>query len=123
MGWTVDRQQKPESIHTTVTSHHEDKIAGFLDDLRAAIVHVKAHPEDRGKGNAAMYGMMAKVPFRGMVKHSVEKVMESMYGPDALTHPAEPGNDQSGPPLLRALSKYGGVPPGGLHRLGELQTD
>jgi glutamate/tyrosine decarboxylase-like PLP-dependent enzyme len=122
LGWNVDRQQKPESIHTTLTSHHEDKVQLFLDDLRGAVREAKAHPEDRGKGNAAMYGMMAKVPFRGMVKHSVEKVMESMYGPDALTQPAEPGNDQSGPPLLRALSKYGGVALGVLDRWDELKA-
>jgi sphinganine-1-phosphate aldolase len=121
LGWSIDRQQKPESIHMTVTSQHESVVPVFLDDLRAVVEHVKAHPEDRGKGNAAMYGMMAKVPFRGMVKHSVEKVMESMYGPDALDMPNDVARSEGGP-ILRALSKYSGVALGVLDRWDELKA-
>ena len=42
------------------------------------------------RGNAAMYGMMAKIPFRGMVKSSVLDIMEKMYGP----HAADPGFEE-----------------------------
>jgi len=38
-------------------------------------------PELKSKGNAAMYGMMAKVPLRFMVKSAVHKVLEGMYAP------------------------------------------
>jgi glutamate/tyrosine decarboxylase-like PLP-dependent enzyme len=122
LGWTVDRQQKPESIHCTLTANHDGKIAGYLDDLRAAVLHVKANPEGKGKGNAAMYGMMAKVPFRGMVRHSIEKVMESMYGPDALAETDVAGAAAKSGPLVRALSKYGGVALGVLDRWDELKA-
>lgn len=121
-GWTVDRQQKPECIHCTLTSNHEAVVPLYIEALRDAVAHVKAHPEERGKGNAAMYGMMAKVPFRGMVKHSVEKVMEQMYGPDALADLDQATSGESSGPLLRALSKYGGVALGVLDRWDELKS-
>ena len=122
MGYSVDRQQKPECIHLTLTSHHEGRIEGYVADLERAVTHVKSHPEAKSSGNAAMYGMMAKVPFRGMVKHSVEKVMESMYGPDAAENTGELGQNESDGPILRALTKYGGVALGVLDRWDELKT-
>ena len=54
---------------------------GFVADLQEAVAHVQAHPELSSEGND-VYGMMAKVPVRGLVKLSVQKVMEGMYGPD-----------------------------------------
>lgn len=81
-GWTVDRQQKPNCIHTTLMAKHIPLYPQYLKDLRAAVETVKAHPELARSGTAAMYGMMAKVPFRGMVRKSIRKIMEGMYGPD-----------------------------------------
>jgi glutamate/tyrosine decarboxylase-like PLP-dependent enzyme len=80
-GWSVDRQQHPASIHCTVTSNHGAVVGEYLADLREAVEHVRAHPGEASSGSAAMYGMMAKIPFRGLVKRSVGKVMEAMYGP------------------------------------------
>jgi hypothetical protein len=89
-GWSVDRQQRPASVHCTVTSNHLPVIDDYLRDLTDAVARVKAHPEVASSGNAAMYGMMAKVPFRGMIRSSVRKVMEGLYGPTALApDPAE----------------------------------
>jgi hypothetical protein len=45
------------------------------------VAEVRADPSRKSRGNAAMYGMMAKVPFRGLVRKGVEGVMEAMYGP------------------------------------------
>jgi hypothetical protein len=44
---------------------------------------LKENPELNTSGQAAMYGMMAKIPLRGMIKTSVLSIMEKMYGPDA----------------------------------------
>jgi len=81
-GWHIDRQQKPESLHMTLSPNHEESIKEFILDLRDAVDHVKAHPELATSGQAAMYGMMAKIPFRGMIKSSVLSIMEKMYGPE-----------------------------------------
>jgi glutamate/tyrosine decarboxylase-like PLP-dependent enzyme len=107
-GWNVDRQQRPSCVHTTVTSNHVAVIPAYLRDLRAAVDHVLAHPEESASGNAAMYGMMARVPFRGMINASVKKVMKGLYGPGALApDPAELAAQDDGP-VSRLLSKHGG---------------
>lgn len=82
-GWTVDRQQRPPSVHLTITKNHVPTIDAYLEDLRAAVAEARAHPDLARSGTAPMYGMMAKVPMRGMVKTSVRKVMEAMYAPGA----------------------------------------
>lgn len=79
--WALDRQHKPASLHCTVNAHNGPVIDDFADDLEEAVERVKANPELAGEGEAAMYGMMAKIPVRSAVEASVRKVMESMYGP------------------------------------------
>ena len=83
-GWTVDRQQRPASVHLTVTANHLAIVEPYLADLRAAVDDVKRDPSIAQSGNAPMYGMMAKAPLRGFVGHSVRKVMEAMYAPGAV---------------------------------------
>ena len=83
-GWSTDRQQYPESMHVTLSPVHADHIKEYLLDLKDAVETVKSHPELNQTGQAAMYGMMAKIPFRGMIKSSVLSIMEKMYGPDAM---------------------------------------
>ena len=84
-GWHADRQQHPNSIHLTVMSQHLDIVDIYLRDLQEAVDYVRAHPEAKSRGNAAMYGMMAKIPVRRMVKSAVLSVMEGMYAPGAHT--------------------------------------
>jgi len=81
-GWYVDRQQHPESIHLTISPVHAECKEEYIQDLKEAVAHIKAHPELNTSGQAAMYGMMAKIPFRGMIKSSVQGLMEKMYGPE-----------------------------------------
>jgi glutamate/tyrosine decarboxylase-like PLP-dependent enzyme len=83
-GWTVDRQQMPPSIHLTVTANHAAIVDAYIADLRAAVEEVRKNPHLAASGNAPMYGMMAKIPMRGMVAGSVRKVMEAMYAPGAV---------------------------------------
>ena len=81
-GWHIDRLQRPEGLHSMVTPAHEAVADRYLKDLIESIEFVKEHPELASKGNAAMYGMIANVPFRGLIKSQVGKMMEKMYGPD-----------------------------------------
>ncbi len=81
-GWHIDRQQKPEALHGMVSPTHAAVTEKYLQDLRDSVAFVKAHPEMGTKGNAAMYGMVAHIPMRGMIKKNVLKLMEGMYGPD-----------------------------------------
>jgi sphinganine-1-phosphate aldolase len=81
-GWHVDRNQSPESLHAMVTLGHEKFVDDFLEALKEAIAHVKENPELNKSGNAAMYGMIAKIPMRGMIKSQVHKMMQQMYSPE-----------------------------------------
>ena len=106
-GWSIDRQQHPASIHCTVTSNHLPIVDEYVRDLAQAVAYVRQHPEVKSRGNAAMYGMMAKIPMRGMVKQGVLKVMEQMYGPEGADDLSGVGKGKNDGPLLRAMNKYG----------------
>lgn len=81
-GWLMDRLQRPEALHAMVTPLHRRIVDEFVADLRESVAYVRKHPGEARQGTAAMYGMMAKVPLRGVVKNEVRKMMEQMYGPD-----------------------------------------
>ena len=108
-GWWFDRQQTPASIHMTVMPNHSETLEEFISELKEVIEHVKAHPELAKTGDAAMYGMMAKIPARGLVKKSVEKVMESMWGPTGELPDFEKGigSDEGAPVWMKLADKYG----------------
>ncbi|MBC8440899.1 MAG: aspartate aminotransferase family protein [Deltaproteobacteria bacterium] len=81
-GWHIDRLQRPEGLHAMVSPAHEAVADQYLKDLNDSLEFVKTHPELASRGNAAMYGMIANIPFRGLIKKQVQKMMEKMYGPD-----------------------------------------
>lgn len=92
-GWHMDRQQRPEALHAMITPWHARFAEGFLDDLRASVEAVRGRPELATSGNAAMYGMIAHIPLRGMIKQNVLKIFMDLYGPAGsqpdLTAPAD----------------------------------
>lgn len=81
-GWLVDRLQRPEALHAMVTPLHERIVDQFIADLKQAVGHVTKNPSLAKKGNAALYGMISRVPLRGIVKKEVLKMMEQIYGPE-----------------------------------------
>jgi glutamate/tyrosine decarboxylase-like PLP-dependent enzyme len=79
-GWLLDRQQFPDCIHLTVLPTNVDVIDQYLHDLKEAVNFANENREASAKGNAAIYGLMARIPFRGIVEKNVIKIMEDMYG-------------------------------------------
>ncbi len=79
-GWMVDRQQRPNSIHLTIMPYNLPVIEQYLGDLEAALEYARSNPKASAKGNAALYGLMARIPMRGMVENNVRKMFESVYG-------------------------------------------
>lgn len=104
-GWTIDRMQHPAAIHLTCTAAHAAIVDDYLADVRAAADEVRADPSLARAGTAPMYGMIGKVPVRGLVAQSVRKAMEAMYAPGVvvpdLTKAA--GDGVAG----RLMEKYG----------------
>ena len=94
-GWHTDRQQKPPSLHVMITTAHENVAGSYVADLKEAIAEIKKNPERNKTGNAAMYGMMAKVPVRKLIKNELMKVMKEMYSVSGETPTLdnEGGND------------------------------
>jgi len=78
-GWTVDRQQRPASIHLTVTANHAAIVDDYLSDLRASLDELRANPALAKSGSAPMYGMAAKMPVRRLVARNVRKMIADMY--------------------------------------------
>jgi len=83
-GWSVDRMQDPAAIHLTCTANHLAIVDEYLADVGAAVDELRRDPSLVRSGSAPMYGMMAKIPMRGLVKRSVAKVMEAMYMPGVV---------------------------------------
>jgi len=78
--WFINRQQKPQALNLMVSPVHKNIVNEFIADLKAAVDYVKLHPEAKNEGNAAMYGMMAKLPMKGMINNELIAMMENMYG-------------------------------------------
>lgn len=81
-GWFVDRLQRPEALHAMVTPLHERIVDSFISDLKESVERVAGDRSLSKKGNAALYGMIARVPLRGLIKKEVLKMMEQIYGPE-----------------------------------------
>jgi hypothetical protein len=48
-----------------------------------------------------MYGLIARVPLRGMIKKNVLKLMEGMYGPEGRTPDLGAESNAAADPLTR----------------------
>jgi sphinganine-1-phosphate aldolase len=92
-GWHVDRLQRPEGLHAMVTPAHQQVTEEYLEDLKASVEIVRLEPNLGAKGNAAMYGMIAHVPFRKLIKKEVMNMMEKMYGPECEMPLDQPGKE------------------------------
>ena len=76
-GWKLDAQQRPNALHVMVTPAHTRVAGVFLADLRecAAVVAQSTAPAE---GAAAMYGMLASIPDRTMVKSAILDFMDGL---------------------------------------------
>ncbi|RME29435.1 MAG: aspartate aminotransferase family protein, partial [Deltaproteobacteria bacterium] len=81
-GWSVDRQQDPPAVHCSCTPANLPVIPRYLADLRECVDEALRRPDLAFRGDAAVYGMMARVPVRGLVRKGVLDLMEQMYGAD-----------------------------------------
>ena len=79
--WHIDRLQKPEALHAMVAPAHADILDKYLEDLIEAVAYVREHPELATTGDAAMYGMIANIPFRKMIRKQVLDIFTNLYGP------------------------------------------
>ena len=81
-GWSLNGLHKPACIHLCVTLRHTQPgvVQRFLQDLDAAVAHVKANPTEKGT-MAPVYGMASTMPLRGLVSDMLKKYLDLMYKP------------------------------------------
>ena len=79
-GWDLNGLHKPAAVHLCVTLRHtQDGVAErFLEDLAAAVAHVRQNPSEKGT-MAPVYGMAGTVPFRGLLSDLLKKYMDLLY--------------------------------------------
>ncbi len=104
-GWSVDRMQHPAAIHLTCTANHAAIADRYVEDVAAATAEVTADPSIARSGTAPMYGMIAKVPVRAMVKRSVSKVLQTMYAPGVIV--PDVASTAGDDPVSKLLERYG----------------
>jgi sphinganine-1-phosphate aldolase len=77
--WKMERQQLPDSLHLSVLPQHSRTCDEFLIDLQKAVNYVREHPETANEGTTGVYGMVAKVPDKGIINSFLKKFFSSLY--------------------------------------------
>ena len=78
--WSLNGLHKPSCMHIALTLRHTQPGVKerFIADLKTAIDHVKAHPEEKGS-MAPIYGMAATIPMRGLVSDMLKKYLDLIF--------------------------------------------
>lgn len=78
--WSLNGLHKPSCMHIALTLRHTQPGVKerFIADLKAAIEHVKKHPEEKGR-MAPVYGMAATMPMRGLVSDMLKKYLDLIF--------------------------------------------
>ena len=114
-GWHIDRLQRPAALHAMVTLVHEAVADRYVADLRESVRDLRENPGQATQGSAPMYGLMAKMPLRGMVKKNVLEIMKQMYSPAGAMPDLSADGDAASDPLvklgLRAMAWWDRIRP------------
>lgn len=80
--WSLNGLHKPTCVHLCVTLRHTQPGVAerFIADLREAVEHVKAHPDEKGT-MAPVYGMASTIPMRGLVSDMLKKYLDLIFKP------------------------------------------
>ncbi len=78
--WSLNGLHKPSCMHICVTLRHTQPGVKerFISDLKAAVAHVKSHPEEKGS-MAPVYGMASTMPMRGLVSDMLKKYLDLIF--------------------------------------------
>jgi glutamate/tyrosine decarboxylase-like PLP-dependent enzyme len=80
--WNLNGLHRPPCVHLCVTLRHTQQGVAqrFIDDLRAAVGHVRTTPADTS-GMAPVYGMANTMPIRGAVTDLLQAYLDVLYEP------------------------------------------
>ncbi len=79
--WSLNGLQAPAAVHICTTLRHTAPGVAerFIDDLKEAVAHVKAHPGASEGEIGALYGLSANIEFKGMVEDLVGQYIDMLY--------------------------------------------
>jgi len=79
-GWKLNGLQKPAGFHIALTyaQTREGVKEQFVNDLKASVAEVKAHP-GQTEGLAPIYGIANNTPFRGVVSDILKGYLDVIY--------------------------------------------
>jgi len=79
-GYSLNGLHRPACVHIALTLRHAEPGVKerFIDDLKAAVLHVKANPSEKGS-SAPIYGMAATLPVRSVVGDILKTYMDAYY--------------------------------------------
>lgn len=78
-GWKMERQQLPDSLHLTMMPHHAHVIDKLIGDLKKSVQEIKANPSLNNTGTTGMYGLVAAIPDKSIVKDFIKQFFSSLY--------------------------------------------
>ncbi|RKX87628.1 MAG: aspartate aminotransferase family protein [Spirochaetes bacterium] len=78
--WSLNGLHKPSAIHIALTLRHtqEGVAERFIEDLKQSVAEIKANPKTEG-GMAPIYGLAAKIPFRGAISDLLKRYLDILY--------------------------------------------
>lgn len=76
-GWTVERQQRPPSMHLSVMANHVPVIEEFLGDLRRAVTTAKE--QDRDETPAPLYGLSGSLEGEDALTETVIDLLNDVF--------------------------------------------
>ncbi len=79
--WSLNGLQAPAAVHICTTLRHTAPGVAerFIDDLKEAVAHVKAHPGASEGELGALYGLSANIEFKGVVEDLVGQYIDLLY--------------------------------------------
>ncbi len=75
LGWMLDRQHKPPTLHLTVMPAHAPHVDAIIAALRESVEAVRGKGTS-AEGTAAMYGMLGSMPDRALVGNFVLDLLD-----------------------------------------------
>ena len=79
LGWHIEAQQLPPSLHMTVSPVHLSVADQFLDDMRRTIPEVPRVDAQDLSEQAAMYAMLGTMPDRRMAREFAVEYINNLY--------------------------------------------
>jgi sphinganine-1-phosphate aldolase len=79
LGWHIEAQQLPPSLHMTVSPVHLSVADQFLDDMRRTIPEVPRVDAQNLSEQAAMYAMLGTMPDRRMAREFAVEYINNLY--------------------------------------------